>query len=153
MIDLIKALVVYYSRFGNTEKIAEILAESLQRGGIETKKARVDEVRLDEVRQSDLICIGTPVYAWDIPTPVKDFINQLKGMFGLSCKKAFAFDTKLKSKLAGSASTKVEEILKDLGFSIVKPANSAIVLDIKGPLEEGAEQAFKQTGTELVSMM
>jgi flavodoxin len=151
--DLVKALVVYYSRFGNTEKIAEALAEGLQRGGIETKTTRVDEVRLDEVRQNDLICIGTPVHAWNIPTPVKDFLNRLKGMFGLSRKKAFAFDTKLESRLAGSASNKVEEILKALGFSIAKPANSVIVRDIEGPLEEGAEQAFKQTGEELVSMM
>jgi len=150
---LARALVVYYSKFGNTEKIARALAGGLQSGGIDTDIVKVDEVKYDELDRIDLLCVGTPVHAWNISKPAKDFLERLKGLEGLSGKKAFAFDTKFKSRLAGSAGGKVEKKLKSLGFAIEKSARSAIVLGNEGPLEEGAEGTFKQIGEELASMI
>ncbi|MFX1272376.1 MAG: flavodoxin family protein, partial [Promethearchaeota archaeon] len=101
----------------------------------------------------DLLCVGTPVHAWNISKPAKEFLERLKGLDGLGGKKAFAFDTKFKSRLAGSAGGKVEKKLKSLGFTIAKSAESAIVLGQEGPLEEGAEEAFRKIGAELAGMM
>jgi hypothetical protein len=72
---------------------------------------------------------------------------------GLSGKKTFAFDTKMKSRLAGSAGGKIERKLKDLGLTIAKPSESAIVKGREGPLEESAEETFKQIGAELARML
>jgi len=77
----------------------------------------------------------------------------LKGVEGLSGKKAFAFDTKMKSRLAGDAAGKIEGKLKTLGFAIVKPHASAIVKGREGELEETAEERFKQVGVELAKML
>ena len=150
---LTRALVVYYSKFGNTEKIAKALASGLQNGGIDTDTAKVDEVKYDELDKIDLLCVGTPVHAWNISKPAKNFLERLKGLEGLSGKKAFAFDTKFKSRLAGSAGGKIEKKLKGLGFAIAESARSAIVLGNEGPLEEGAEGTFRQIGEELANMM
>ena len=150
---LARALVVYYSKFGNTEKIAKALAAGLQSGGIDTDTAKVSDVKYDELEEIDLLCVGTPVHAWSISKPAKEFLERLKGLEGLSGKKAFAFDTKFKSRMAGSAGGKVEKKLKSLGFTIAKSAESAIVLGQEGPLEEGAEDAFRQIGAELAGMM
>jgi len=69
---------------------------------------------------------------------------------GLSGKRAFGFDTEMsRSRLAGNAGGKIEEKLKSLGFAIVKPHASAIVKGRNAPLEEGAEETFKQLGAEL----
>ncbi|MHA2600682.1 MAG: hypothetical protein AM324_000945 [Candidatus Thorarchaeota archaeon SMTZ1-83] len=77
----------------------------------------------------------------------------MKGLEGLSSRKASAFDTKFKSRLAGSAGGKIEKKLKGLGFVIIEPAGSAIVLGNEGPLEGSAEGTFKQIGERLASTM
>jgi flavodoxin len=148
-----KALIVYYSLFGNTEKVANALATGLQGGGCVAETVKVDAVNLSGLSDIDLLCVGTPVHAFNISKPVKEFLEKLMSQDGLSGKKAFAFDTKMKSRLAGTAGGKIEKKLKQLGLEIVKPAKSAVVKGREGPLEEGAEETFKQIGAELAKMM
>jgi len=147
------ALVVYHSLYGNTEKVAKALAAGLQSGGCDTYTVKVDAVNFSSLADVDLLCVGTPVHAFNISKPVKEFLEQLMNQEGLSGKRAFAFDTKLKSRLAGTAGGKIEKKLKQLGIEIVKPAKSAVVKGREGPLEEGAEEAFKQIGAELAGMI
>jgi len=149
----VKAFVVYYSVYGNTEKIAEALAAGLRSGGVDVDVVKVDAVKFDELGEIGLLCVGSPVHAWNASKPVKEFLERLKGVEGLSGKKAFAFDTKMKSRLAGSAGGKIERKLKDLGFTIAKPSESAIVKGREGPLEESAEETFKQIGAELAKTL
>ncbi|MFW9804360.1 MAG: flavodoxin family protein [Candidatus Thorarchaeota archaeon] len=148
-----KALVVYYSKFGNTEKIAKAVAAGLQSGGMEADIAKFDAVNYDDLGHIDLLCVGTPVHTWNVSKPAKEFLERLKELEGLSGKMAFAFDTKFKSRMAGSAGGKVEKKLKELGFAIAKPAKSANALGNEGPLEEGAEETFKRIGEELASVL
>ncbi|NHI84233.1 MAG: FprA family A-type flavoprotein [Candidatus Thorarchaeota archaeon] len=150
---LTKALVVYYSTYGNTEKLAKALAAGLQSVGIDTDTAKVDAVSFDKLGEIDLLCVGSPVHAWNAAKPAREFLDSLKSLDGLSGKKAFAFDTKLRSRFAGSAGGKIEKKLKNMGLVVAKPAISAIVLGKEGPLEEGAEEAFKQIGVELAGLM
>ena len=59
----------------------------------------------------------------------------------------------MKSRLAGSAGGKIEKKLRDLGLTFVRPSESATVMGREGPLEEGAEERFKQMGVELAKLM
>jgi hypothetical protein len=93
------------------------------------------------------------VHAWNMTKPVKEFLESLKSAEGLTGKKAFAFDTKMKSRLSGSAGDKIERKLKDMGLIIAKHNESAIVKSREGPLEESAEGTFKQIGAELAKML
>jgi flavodoxin len=149
-----KALVVFDSVYGNTEKVARALAKGLEDGGVDVDCVRVDAVKFDELSGYDLLVVGSPVHAWSASKPIKAFLERLKTVEGLSGKKAFAFDTKMsRSMLAGSAGGKIEGKLKSLGLTIVKPHASAVVKGREGPLEEGAEGAFNQLGAELAKMM
>jgi len=150
---VVKALVVYDSMYGNTEKVAKALAAGLESGGVDVDVVKVDAVKFDELGEVDLLCVGSPVHAWNASKPVKEFLERLKSVEGLSGKKAFAFDTKMKSRLAGSAGGKIERKLKDLGLTIAKPSESAIVKGREGPLKESAEGTFKQIGAELAKML
>jgi flavorubredoxin len=150
---VVKALVVYDSMYGNTEKVAKALAAGLENGGVDVDVVKVDAVRFDELGRVDLLCVGSPVHGWSASKPVKIFLENLKSVEGLAGKKAFAFDTKMKSKLAGSAGGKIERKLKDLGLTIAKHSESAIVKGSEGPLEESAEGTFKQIGGELAKML
>jgi flavodoxin len=147
---LAKALVVYYTVFGNTEKLANALAAGLRSSGVEVEVSKVDVVKFEELTQVDLLCVGSPVHAWSDSKPVKDLLEHLKSVDDLKGKKAFAFDTKMShSRLAGSATGKIESKLKALGLIIVKPGESAVVKGREGPLEEGAEERFNKIGVEL----
>jgi flavorubredoxin len=150
---VVKALVVYDSVYGNTEKVAKALAAGLDSGGVDVDVVKVDAVKLDELGEVNLLCVGAPVHAWNASKPVKEFLERLKSVEGLAGKKAFAFDTKMKSRLAGSAGGKIERKLKDLGLNIVKHSESAIVEGREGPLEESAEGTFKQIGAELAKTL
>ncbi len=70
-----KSLVVYYSKSGNTEKVAKAIARGL---GTELKK--IEEV--ENVSQYELICIGTPVHALAPAKPVKEFLEKLPDLSG-----------------------------------------------------------------------
>jgi flavodoxin len=149
-----KALVVYDTMFGNTEKLAKALAKGLEEGGASVECMRIDAAKLDELSGYDLLAVGSPVQAWSASKTTKSFLESLKNIKGLSGKKAFAFDTRMsRSRLAGDAGGKIEGKLKDLGLTIVKPHASAVVKGREGPLEEGAEEIFKQLGAELAKMM
>jgi hypothetical protein len=69
----------------------------------------------------------------------------------LEDKKAFAFDTKNRSRFWGSAAKGIEKRLKKLGFNIVMTCASGIVKGLKGPLQDGTEAKFRQIGIELAS--
>jgi len=152
--ELGKALVVYDSVYGNTEKVARALAKGLGDGGVDVDSIRADAVKFDELSKYDLLVVGSPVHIWSATKPIKAFLERLKTVEGLSGKKAFVFDTKLsRSGLAGSAGGKIERNLKSLGLTIAKPHATAVVKGNEGPLEEGAEEAFNQLGAEIAKMM
>ena len=150
---MVKAVIVYYSMFGNTEKISRALAAGLESGGIDVEVVNVDAVKFDELDKADLLCVGSPVQTWSVSKPVNKLLESLRNVKGLRGKKAFAFDTKMRFRLAGSAGDKIERKLKDMGLIIIRRSESAIVEGREGPLEESAERTFNQIGVELAKMV
>jgi len=145
---LIKAIVIYDSKFGNTEKIAKALSEGMKKEGLEVDCVKIDNVDLNKLAEYDILAFGAPTQALGISKPMKEFLKKLENV-NLQGKKAFAFDTKLKSRFAGSAAKGIEKQLKKLNMTIIKPYASAIVKGAEGPLEEGAEEKFTQIGSEI----
>ena len=146
-------MVVYYSMFGNTEKVAQALAGGMESGGVDVDVVKVDAVKFDELGKVDLLCVGSPVHSWSVSKPVNEFLKRLKTVKDLSGKRAFAFDTKMRSRLAGSAGGKIERKLKDIGLTVARHSESAVVEGRQGPLEESAEGTFKQIGAELAKTL
>ncbi len=147
-----KALVVYDSVFGNTEKLARALASGLESGGVEVDVVKVDSVKLEELSGADLLCVGSPTHGWNASKSTKEFLEHLSTTQGLRGKKAFAFATKMRSRLAGDAAGKIENKLRDAGLIIARRTRTAIVEGREGPLEEAAEETFKKIGDELAQL-
>jgi flavodoxin len=145
-----KAIVLYHTQFGNTEKIAKEIAAGIAEQGIEVVCIRVEDVQIDKLKDYDLLAIGGPTHGFGMSKPMKVFIEKLKHV-NLRDKNAFTFDTKNEGRLWGSAAKGIEKRLRKLGLNIVKSHTSAIVKGLKGPLEDGMERKFKQIGTELAS--
>jgi flavorubredoxin len=150
-----KALVAYDSLYGNTERIAKALAQGLESEGVDVSVAKVGMVDFDELAKVDLLCVGAPIHAWNASKPVKDFLERLKTEKGsaLHGKKGFSFDTKVKSRLAGSAADKIEGKLKEIGLTIIRKSESAVVNGREGPLEESAEKTFRLIGVDLAKKL
>jgi len=148
----LKALVVYDSVFGNTEKLANALASGLTSGEVDVDVVKVDSVKLEELSAVDLLCVGSPTHAWNASKSTKEFLEHLLTVQGLEGKKAFAFATKMTSRLSGDAGRKIENKLKDAGLTVARRAYTAIVEGREGPLEEGAEEALKKIGEELAHL-
>jgi flavodoxin len=80
------ALVVYYSKSGNTEKLAFAVGT-----GIGVKPRRIEEITPSGISGYDLIVFGSPVHGSKPAAPMMDFISRLPRMDG---KKAAVFCTK-----------------------------------------------------------
>jgi flavorubredoxin len=143
-----RAIVIYDTKFGNTEKIARALARGMEKQGVKADCVKTDDVDLDKLVEYDFLAIGGPTHVRGVSKPMKAFLEKLKRV-DIRGKKAFAFDTKLKAWWAGSAGKGIEKTLKRLGMSIVKPHSSAIVTGSEGPLKEGMEEMFEQIGGEM----
>ena len=73
-----KALVIYLSITGNTEKVANSIFDGLIESGFETSLMKVKEADNVDFYDYDLVCFGAPSYNWHIPKPADDY---LKAMF------------------------------------------------------------------------
>jgi flavorubredoxin len=145
-----RAMVIFASRYGNTEKIARSLEAGLKEAGIETACTSVSEVRLESLKEFELICVGAPTEWHTASKPMKEFLGKLKHVH-FSGTYGFAFDTRLTRPLSGSAANLIEKELRNLGLRIITPRESATVFLQNGTvggygLKEGEERRFEQIG-------
>jgi len=153
-----RACVIFDTRYGNTERIARSFETGLKEAGIETVCVNAKDVAVDSLKQYDLICIGAPTEGFIASKPMKEFLRKLKSI-DLSEKYGFAFDTKLDSRLSGSAAKFIEKELSNLGLQIITPRESAIVFALKergaiagARLKEGEEKRFERVGLKVGNM-
>ena len=73
------AIIVYWSKTGNTEKVALALQEGLREAGANVALTRVQDAADIDFYAYDLVCLGFPSYGWSPPEPVDAF---LKNKFG-----------------------------------------------------------------------
>lgn len=72
------AVIIYWSKTGNTEKAAHAIQEGLEQAGAhvvirQLKKAKdVEDV---DFFAYDLVCIGFPSYGWLPPSPIEKFLK------------------------------------------------------------------------------
>jgi ferredoxin/flavodoxin len=78
-----KAAVLWYSQTGNTQKCGKVLAKTFEKKGIKTVYGDLRDVDQAKIIDVDLIVIGAPVFYYDIPNFVKDFIKSLPDLKGI----------------------------------------------------------------------
>ncbi|MEM2896141.1 MAG: NAD(P)H-dependent oxidoreductase [Candidatus Bathyarchaeia archaeon] len=73
-----KVLIIYDSRTGNTEAMANLIAEGAKEvEGIGVSVKRVDETEIQELLDYEGIIIGSPVYIGIMTSKIKSFIDQI----------------------------------------------------------------------------
>lgn len=143
-----KALIVYDSKFGNTEKIAQAIAAALGTAG-DVRLVKINTVTLEDIKGWDILLVGSPTHAWGPSKATKSFIKSLKPGT-LSNIKAAAFDTGYRSRLSGSAAKKIEEALLRAGGAIVAEAMRFVVNGNEGPLAQGELDRASNWGRKIL---
>lgn len=69
------AAIIYWSKGGNTEKVALAIKEGLETSGTEVVFRRVEEARDIDFYGYDLVCVGFPSYQWHPPESVDAFLK------------------------------------------------------------------------------
>ena len=93
-----KVLIVYDSRSGNTEKMADAVSEGVSEEGVDVEVKRVEDASVDELPGIDGLILGSPVY-YGLPTA------KMKGFIDDSVKYHGKLDGKVGGAFASSGGT------------------------------------------------
>ena len=70
------AIIIYWSKTGNTEKVALAIREGLEKAGAHVSLKRVEDASDVDYFSYDLVCVGFPSYEWSPPEPVTRFLKE-----------------------------------------------------------------------------
>lgn len=149
-----KALVVYDSVFGNTEKVARMMGQALaDKSDVTT--LRVGDVHSQNLEGLEALIVGSPTRAFS-PTPaIKKWLASLP-QTSLKGIKVAAFDTRVEIevvdskvltgmvKVFGYAAKPIADRLVKKGGNLHLTPEGFYVVDTEGPLKDGElERAAK----------
>ena len=164
-----RALVVYESLWGNTEKVARAIGARL------SADAEVEVADSDSAPPSvdgfDLLVVGGPTHAFSMSRPgtreeavkshaaphkpvagIREWLGQLERP-GTGIP-AVAFDTRVdKPRLPGSAAKAAKHELGSLGFSTAIKQHTFRVHGYEGPLVDGELEEAAQWAAEILDQL
>ncbi|MBN1558027.1 MAG: NAD(P)H-dependent oxidoreductase [Lentisphaerae bacterium] len=84
-----KVLIVYFSRTGNTEQMAQYVAEGAKETGGDVTLKKVADTSVDELKAADAVVLGSPTYYGHSSGEMRRFLDksikyhgQLEGKVG-----------------------------------------------------------------------
>lgn len=139
-----KALIVYDSTYGNTEKITQAIKTAFAGNA---RALRAAEVKPPDLESIDLLIVGSPTQGFRPTQSVQTFIDTIPGNT-LNKIKVAAFDTRFHEaetgralrfiiKAGGYAAPRIAKKLTKKGGNLVTPPEGFFVKDREGPLAEG----------------
>ena len=126
-----QTVVIYDSKFGNTERIARAIGRGLSAFG-DVRVMSTGEATLTE--RPDLLLLGGPTQNRGASPGLNAFVEALPA--ALRGVPAASFDTRYRGKtwLMGSAAAKAAEAIRDAGGDLVAEPESFFIVR-KGPME------------------
>ncbi len=131
-------LVVYDSQYGNTERIAQAIANTLRAFG-QAQAIRVDPAHPVELQGVDLLILGCPTQGFQ-PTPAMQSLLEKLSSQSISGLAVACFDTRFRGWLwKSSAAPRMDRRLHTMGVEPIVPPESFFVKAMKkeGPLLAG----------------
>lgn len=156
-----RALVVYESMFGNTQRVAEAIGEGLrERYEVEVREVGQLDVAGPELEGVDLLVVGGPIHAWSMTRAntregarqeaegvaivstghgIREFLRELHDANPDQHAVAATFDTAIQTRWfpVGSAAKPAAKQLSKHGYPLVAKPEHFYVTDKQGPLVEG----------------
>jgi flavodoxin I len=160
-----KALVVYDSFFGNTQKIACAIGDAI--GDALASQAdvltlRVGDVKSEHLAELSLLVVGSPTRSFSASPATKAWLKALVPN-SLSGVKVAAFDTRADMndvnsraltafvKLFGYAAEPIANSLTKRGGTLVVPPEGFFIKDKEGPLKDGEIERATAWGRQIAA--
>jgi flavodoxin len=135
---MMKSCVVYFSKFGNTEMVARVVAGTLETAG-SVGLMSADQLRASALDGMDLVVMGMPTHKMNLPEAVRPVLASLpKG--ALKGAAIAAFDTSYEMSWwlnQFTAGKRLARKLRKLGGKQIVPPEIFLVTGREGPLFEG----------------
>lgn len=77
-----KAIVIYYSRSGNTKEMAQIIANAIKEADMQVDCKSISDVKAEELMSYDAIVIGSPTYYGHMAAPIKQLFDDTVSFHG-----------------------------------------------------------------------
>ncbi|MFX0019751.1 MAG: flavodoxin family protein [Promethearchaeota archaeon] len=145
-----KVLIAYDTKYGNTKKVAELIAEGINTvEGNETVINHINDIDTSKDETYDLILIGSPNHMGSHTSTVKKFIKKLPEA-SIKGSSFAVFDTYL-GKDFEKAMQKMEKQIGKIMPNLIKasPGLSITVSGMKGPILEADLPKCKEFGIKL----
>jgi len=146
-----KALVVYDSLHGNTEKIAKAIGDAI---GGEVRVVSVGDAKPSELSTVDLLFVGSPTHGGRASPPMREFLAKIQAD-ALQGINVAAFDTRLTNKWArifGFAAGRIAKSLTKKGGILLGSPEAFYVEGTEGPLREGELQRAAAWAKKIVEL-
>ena len=110
---MVKVLICYYSRSGNTKKMAYLIQKGAMEAGADVDTKNVKDVKVDDLKGYDAIIMGSPTYYGLMAAQIKDLLDRSIKLHGkLQDKVGGAFSSS--ANVGGGNETTVIAILEAL---------------------------------------
>ncbi|MGW7681572.1 flavodoxin family protein [Kribbella sp. NPDC054772] len=171
MSETVRALIVYESMFGNTERIARAVRDGLRRY-VPTESVAVNRAPSAVPGDVRLLVVGGPTHtfsmsrastrqeAWkqaDVVMPIEVGIREWLAALepaagsGTDAPRMATFDTRIAKvrRLPGSAARSAAKLLRRMGYRQLGESGSFFVNDSTGPIREAEIERARSWGREL----
>ncbi|NYD41185.1 flavodoxin family protein [Nocardioides panaciterrulae] len=171
-----KAVVVFESMFGNTEKLSREVGDGLASDGWQVVLADVRHVRPEDLAGCRLLVLGAPTHAFTLSRPstradavrqgapesraelgVREWLTSLDVLFPVvgARPSVAVFDTRADraQHWPGSAARKTARVLRSHGFPVLDRPVSFYVKDVKGPLVDGERERARAWSQHLLELL
>lgn len=149
-----KTLIIYYSKFGHTQMVAEAIARALQDTGT-VRLISADKLHCADLELADLVIMGSPTHRMNLPEMVDAVLHTMPKDV-LKGKPVAAYDTsyKMNAFLARmTAARRLDRKMRKLGGKRVVPPETFHVVDREGPLYEGELERAQAWGAQILERM
>lgn len=168
-----RALVVYESMFGNTEKLAEAVVRGLRRGGCDAVGLDVRWAELGAPVDADLLVLAAPTHAFSLSRPstredavrrgapparaatgLREWLTSLQpARDGGPAVAIFDTRAEMVRRLPASAARSAARLARLRGFRVVDRPQGFVVDDVAGPLGDGELERAEAWGRSLVDLV
>ncbi|HKX72465.1 MAG TPA: flavodoxin family protein [Candidatus Saccharimonadales bacterium] len=141
-----KALILYDSTYGNTEKVAQAMAKAMP-SIYQVDVLPLKDTHITDIITSDLIIVGSPTQAGRPTVALQHYLANLPTNV-LGGIRVAAFDTRFEPanhgfwlrklmRFIGFAANPIAKLLQSKHGTLVVPPEGFIVQDKTGPLKQG----------------
>jgi len=147
-----RVLIAYNTVYGNTRRVAELIAQGIKDGGV--RDVTVVDMEKTDPKQAvnfDVILLGCPNHARRPTRAFSKFVDGMKKL-GITGKHVAAFDTYIGSQFQVATSKMEKQFAEKLhGSTLLSPSLSIKVNETKGPIADGEETKCVSFGSGLAT--